>query len=135
MRKKLQSQIIKRTTESQAAKSQNVSFLNQMGGALQDREEEVFLKEILQELRGEYRGASEPKNIREMFQLTLEVLRNIREGHEDLTKKIDEMKRALNKDIDRHGRNILVEPVGSPARLKLVSLKSISEEEGESTYM
>jgi hypothetical protein len=42
-----------------------------------------------------------------MFQLTLEWLRNIREDHHDLTMKIDEMKRALNKDLDKNERNIL----------------------------
>lgn len=121
------------------------TFLSQMGGHLyssQD-EEEVFLQEILTELRGGS-GGLETKNIREMFQLTLEWLRNIREDHHDLTIKIDEMKRALNKDIDKNERNILeqrsssdIDSDGRPSggskrvRLKILqSLKSISEEEG-----
>jgi hypothetical protein len=63
----------------------------------------------------------------------LEVLRNIRDDHQDLTKKIDEMKKALNNDFDKHGRNILEkhssQASGNSARLKLRSLKSISEED------
>lgn len=80
-----------------------------------------------------------------MFQLTLEWLRNIREDHHDLTLKIDEMKRALNQDIDKNECNILEQrssseilgdsdgrPSGSSKRVRLKlmqSLKSISEEE------
>lgn len=111
-------------------------------------EEEVFLQEILTELRGgTQKGGMETKNIKEMFQLTLEWLRNIREDHHDLTKKIDEMKKALNKDIDKNEVNILDHrsssdgvgdsdgrPTGSSKQVRIrimQSLKSISEEDIE----
>jgi hypothetical protein len=38
----------------------------------------------------------------------LEWLKNIREDHVDLTKKIEEMKQALNKDIDKFPQNALL---------------------------
>lgn len=76
-------------------------------------EEEIFLSEILSELRGENNGGVETKNIKELFQLTLEWLKNIREDHVDLTKKIEEMKQALNKDIDKFPHNTLRKPDSS----------------------
>lgn len=108
-------------------------------------EEEIFLQEILSELRGENKDGMETKNVKELFQLTLEWLKTIKDDHNDLTKKIDEMKKALNKDIDKNAAVLLENNKKSSTssnygqesnsgnnclKIKLMhSLKSISEEE------
>lgn len=62
----------------------------------------MFLHEILTELRDEnIRGQVDTKDIRDYFQLTIAVLKTIKEGQADFATKIDEMKKALNKDIDK----------------------------------
>ena len=58
-------------------------------------EDETMLREILGELGGSTSGLG----IKQLFQLTLEQLKKFKEDHIDLNKKIEEMKKAMDKDL------------------------------------
>ena len=58
-------------------------------------EDETMLREMLGELGGSASGIG----IKQLFQLTLEQLKKFKEDHIDLNKKIEEMKKAMDKDL------------------------------------
>lgn len=129
-RKRIEAELLRRQSEKSA-------FLSQIGNQKGDSEEERFLREVLSDIHGD-RSSMESKAIREMFQMTLEWLKNIREDHHGLERKIDELKRALNHDMDNQGRHRISRrseksPI-SDARIKIKSLKSISEENANEDY-
>ena len=66
------------------------------GGAAVNDEDETMLRDILGELGGpEFSGMG----LKQLFQLTLEQLKRFKEDHQDLNKRIEEMKTAMDKDL------------------------------------
>ena len=58
-------------------------------------DDETMLREIL----GELGGSSQGLGIKQLFQLTLQQLKKFKEDHIDLNKKIEDMKKAMDKDL------------------------------------
>ena len=76
------------------------SLLNQMAGtSLNNDEDEQMLQEIIGELGGIGLEGGEKLNIATLFKMTLLQLKKFKQDHQDMTKQIEEMKKAMDKDL------------------------------------
>ena len=69
------------------------------GTGFNNDEDEQMLHDIIGELGGGLLDGNQKLNITTLFRMTLVQLKKFKEDHQDMTKQIEEMKRAMDKDL------------------------------------
>lgn len=69
------------------------------GTAVNNDEDELMLQEIIGELGGIGLEGGQKLNIATLFKMTLLQLKKFKQDHQDMTKQIEEMKKAMDKDL------------------------------------